>query len=505
MIVSFGMSFKERLINSRFFYRFFESVPGIISWAIIVFPFILSIFAPKIVAYFILIYTCYWAVLAFMFVFNSIRGYIAVEKWKKIDWVGKLKNEFPSEWRKYYYATIIPFCKETERVLIPTIDSIVNAEYPKERKILVLSSDFHEPGGKDIAKKLKARYKNDFKHIVITEHPQLNGEIIGKAANENWGGRLLYKKCKEWKIPPEYVLVTSNDADMSIPRHYISSCLYYLLKQDPEYRHTSILQPIPTDLKNIWETSSLISIRVVIGALWRAALCFMPHQLWVFAHYTMTLKMLKEIGFWDPDIIQEDIRTHSKALFRFGTLFRVIPIFCVVEGEPVIGKNFLHTLVLGYKQVRRWAWGACELSYMVNGLLKKTKASRFQTLVYILDYLRSHIDWVIVSYVPLVGSSILFLINPSFKVSTIGRNLPFILGRMLRATSILLIIFVFLEFKIFSKPPKSKSGVFMTMWRLARWVISPYTGVFLSSIPALEAQTRLILNKRLAYVVYRKR
>jgi cellulose synthase/poly-beta-1,6-N-acetylglucosamine synthase-like glycosyltransferase len=499
------MRIREKLLNSRSFYRFVECIPGLISWSIIIMPFVSAVFAPKVAAYFILFYVSYWVILSIFFVVNSTRGFLLAERWQKIDWYAKLNEEFRNKWRKYYYATLIPFCKETERVLVPTIESIVKADYPKDRKILVLSSDFHEPTGSEVAERLAKKYKNDFAYIFTTCHPELPGEIKGKAANENWAGRLLYKKCLELGIDPAYVLVTSSDADMSIPPNYICACVYWLLKQGDEYIHTSILQPAPSDLKNIWETSSLVSIRMIIGYLWRMALPFTPHQFHIFAFYTMTLKMLKDIGFWDPDIIQEDIRTHTKALFRFGEKFRVVPIFCVVEGEPVIGDNVLQTLILFYKQVRRWSWGSCELAYMATGLLKKTNASKLHIILYMLDYLRLHIDWVIISYIPMMGAPILFLINPSFKVSTLGANLPFLLSRILTLGSLLCIVFIIIEFKVLGKPPKGKDKPISRIWQLLRWVALPYIGIFLGSLPALDAQTRLILNKRLAYVVYRKK
>lgn len=495
----------ERLSHSKFVYRLFEIFPGALTWSILIAPFILSIFAPRVVAYFILVYTCYWVVQSFLYVRNAVRGYVTVQKWMHTDWNERLAMEFPNESKEYYYATLIPFAKETERVLVPTIDSIVASTYPAERKILVLSSEAKLPEGKEVAERMAKKYAKDFGKILIVEHTLAEGEIVGKSSNENYCGRELLKKCVEWGIAPSNVLVTSNDADMSIAEGYISACVYWLLKQPEDVRNSTVLQPIPTDHKNIWDTSALVSIKVLLGTLWRAAIYFMPSQLTVYANYTMSLEMLRLIDFWDPDIIQEDIRTHSKALFHFGSKFRIVPIYYVTEGEPVIGKNTADTLWLHYKQVRRWAWGAAEIAYVVtHGLMRKNNASKFQVLIFLLTQIRAHLDWVIVSYVPLAGSTILFTLNPQIKLDTLGRNLPVILSRLLTAATVFLLLFVLLEFKLFPKPPENKNRFYNKVFRLVKWVMSPYIGVFLSSLPALDAQTRLMLNKRLAYVVYRK-
>lgn len=495
----------NKTAGARFVYRLFEIFPGFLTWSVIIAPFVLSVFAPRIVAYFILVYSCYWVVQSFLYVRNAVRGYVVMQKWLRTDWNERLAMEFPNESQEYYYATLIPFAKETKRVLVPTLDSIVESEYPVERKILVLSSEAKCPDGKCVAHQIARKYEKHFGKIVVIDHELKEGEMVGKSSNENFAGRVLLEKCAEWGIDPSKVLVTSNDADMSIAKGYISACVYWLLKQPERVRNSTVLQPIPTDHKNIWDTSPLVTIKVLLGTLWRTAIYFMPSMLTVYANYTMTLEMLKRIDFWDPDIIQEDIRVHSKSLFKFGSDFKIVPIYCVIEGEPVIGKNAADTLWLHYKQVRRWAWGAAEIAYIVTeGLFKKTKASKFQVLVFLLMQIRSHLDWVIISYVPLAGSTILFTLNPQIRLETIGRNLPIILSRLLTAATVFLFIFVLLEFKLFPSPPKNKNRFSHKLFRLFKWVLSPYIGVFLSSIPALHAQTMLMFNKRLAYVVYRK-
>lgn len=495
----------EITVKKTFSYRFFEMVPGLISWAVIASPFVLSFVAPRVVAYFILAYTIYWAVQSFAFVVNAVRGYINVGKWKQMNWMKKLDKDFHGKWEDIYYVTLIPFAKETERVLIPTIDSVVSSEYPKEKKILLLSSEAKCPDGKPLAERLAKKYQKDFYKVIVTEHVLAEGEVTGKSSNENWAGRLLSKLCQEWGIDSKKVLITSSDADMSVNGQYVPACVHQFLSQPEETRHSTVFQPIPTDHKNVWDTSAVVALRVMLGTMWRSAVFFMPSMLTVYSHYTMSLKALEDVGFWDADIIQEDIRTHSKFMFRFGSKFRIIPIYFIVEGEPVIGKNMGDTLWLHYKQVRRWAWGAAEFAYIMDeGLLRKNKANKLQVLFYAFQFLRTNLDWVLISYVPLACSAILFALNPQMKVETLGRNLPLLLNWILSSTTVILFLFVIMEFYVMPKPPEGKKGPIQTILRLAKWVLSPYIGVFLSSIPALDAQTRLIFNKRLAYVVYRK-
>lgn len=481
-----------------------EMLPGLMTWTIILGPFLLAAFAPKALAYFILIYFAYLVYQALSFGIFSIAGFFRSKKHDKIIWFNLLKNDFPKKWKKYYFATLIPFAGETKEILIPTIESLVSNNYPKERKLLVLSSEAKLPKGKKIAEALAEQFKHNFAKIVVTEHKLKAGEIVGKSSNENWAGRVLDRKCKDWKLAPENVVVCSNDADISIHPEYMANAIYLILKQD-DYKHTTIVQSMLADYKNIWLTDPINRLRAVFTAFWHLATPYIMEKAYVFAHYSMTLRTLKDIGFWDPDIIHEDNRTYSKALFSLGTKFNLVHSFLLVEGETVRHENFLESMKLSFKQARRWSWGASEVAYIVKeGLLRKNKAPKWRILMYFYTYLTMHIQWVIASYVPGVATLILFMLNPGLKNQTLTRNMSGLFQSVIPATNIFMLFFFYAERDMIGNPPYKKNKFLANLIMFTKWIFSPLTGILLSSLPALESQTRLIFNKRLQYEVYRK-
>ncbi len=60
-----------------------------------------------------------------------------------------------------------------------------------------------------------------------------------------------------------------------------------------------------------------------------------------------------------------------------------------------------------------------------------------------------------------------------------------------------------MEYKLAPKRPEESSILFKFV-TFGQWIMLPYVGFALSSLPALEAQTRLIFNKRITYVESKK-
>ncbi|BDQ04971.1 MAG: hypothetical protein KatS3mg084_0489 [Candidatus Dojkabacteria bacterium] len=312
----------ERVVFSYKFYRLLEALPGLISWTCIAIPIVFSFFAPDIAAYFVLFYGVYWVYNAIKFV---VLAYVAHEKVLyvvKQDWLAKLKQEFPEHWNEYYYCAIIPFASESINIIRPTIESILNNNYPNNRKIICLSSEKALPKGKEIALELQKEFQSRCAYFFVTEHELKPGELKGKASNQNHAGRFVYQELTSRGINPERVLLTSNDADMINHKEYIPYLVYKFLLEG-ENRHKRIYQPVPTDYSGaVWDARFFSRIIVTLGVQWRLALSQRNnYRLTVYSFYSMSLKTLHDIGFWDVDNIPEDERTMFKAIFTFGRGF----------------------------------------------------------------------------------------------------------------------------------------------------------------------------------------
>jgi hypothetical protein len=483
-------------------YRWAEALPGLLSWCILALIMLIAFRNTAFFAAMVLAFMAYWLVNCAMILFSALKGWSQIEETRGTDWQARLEADFPG-WRDYYYCTIIPFASESINVLRPTIESLASSDFPADRKFLFLAPEAALPKGRAIAEALAAEFEGRFAGIYISEHVLKPGELKGKASNENSCGRFAYEKLVELGIDPGRVLVSSNDSDMHIEPHYPAYLLHSYLSEGAD-RDNCIYQPIPTDLGDYWGASFFTRVLIMGGLVWRITLqVHGGKRCTVFAFYSMSLRTLHEIGFWDSDVIPEDERTMFKAIERFGASFRVKPLMVMTRGSSIRGDGFWGSLSEQYTQILRWAWGASEIAHsfsVYSGLgLKQRKAMRGP----IINQIRVATEWSLAPFILVFGGFLPSLTNPWFAYTSFGQVYSVAMTAIAIASTFFLLCTIWLE-HLMAPPKPEKGNGFISLFRLAEWFLTPVVSIAFGSLPALEAQTRLIMNQRIAYVESRK-
>jgi hypothetical protein len=101
------------------------------------------------------------------------------------------------------------------------------------------------------------------------------------------------------------------------------------------------------------------------------------------------------------------------------------------------------------------------------------------------------------------GAAIPLLLNPTFGESTLGQNLPIYASTMLSFALLALAVLIWVEYRIVPPRPSAWSRL-QRWWNYAHWLGLPIVGLFFSSLPALDAQTRLLTGRYLEYRVTEK-
>jgi hypothetical protein len=95
------------------------------------------------------------------------------------------------------------------------------------------------------------------------------------------------------------------------------------------------------------------------------------------------------------------------------------------------------------------------------------------------------------------------LVNPAFAETTLGQNLPLFASVMLTAALVSLMVLVVIEQRIV--PPRPAHwGTAQRVLSYVQWIGLPFVGIFFSTLPALDAQTRLLTGRYLEYRVTEK-
>ena len=103
---------------------------------------------------------------------------------KKIDWLKESEGAESVdglEYKNIYHAVIFPAYKEGLDILIPSVTALEQANYPKDKMIVVVSVE--ERAGADMwnnALLLKEKFNGHFFDFLVTRHPDnIAGEDRG--------------------------------------------------------------------------------------------------------------------------------------------------------------------------------------------------------------------------------------------------------------------------------------------------------------------------------------
>ncbi len=479
--------------------RALEILPGFVSWMLILFPLWGSFFIPLVVAYFILFFDVYWFYKSFSLV---ITAYISSRKIRQAEKENWLEAAKPLEnFENTSHIVIIPNYKETLEKLRKTIESLADQSFPAKRIYVVLAMEKRETEAKERAEKLTTEFKDVFGDIFATFHPDIQGEVKGKSSNESYAGKVAYKKLtKEKKIDYDFTTISSVDADSIFDKQYFSYLTFLFLTD--KNRYEKFWQSANVNYNNFWNVPAPIRVISFFGSLYRTALLVQKDRLVSNSTYSLSLKLMHEIGFWDTDVIPEDYRIFFKAFFKKQGQVYMEPIFLKTSMDAPLSSSYVKSLNNKYQQERRWSWGASDDALFIKWWLTIPNVPFFRKTHLVFNVLVDHFLWPVNWFIITIAANIMPFVNPVFTRTTLGYNLPrmagFILTLCLLATFGMIII-DYRQRSSHQKTSKKRQLLFPL-----EFLLLPIIGFFLSSLPALISHTQLMLGKRLEYKVTEK-
>jgi hypothetical protein len=509
-------------------YRFFEIMPGALTWTILTLPVILGLISPKLAAYFIIAYLLLWFVRAMALNIRALQGYRLMSEHRKANWE-KLNDDLEAlnasngtpKWhgrnltrvRDYippaqrikpsdvYHAVFVAFYNESQDILEPTIQSVLDSNYDSKKMILVLA--YEERGGPEtdkLAKYLIKKFGNHFYYAEAIKHPDgMKGEVIGKGGNITYAGYKFEKYLERAGIDPKNVLVTTLDSDNRPDKEYFSALSYtYCSTEDPE---RSSYQPVTMYTNNIWDAPAPMRVIATGNSFWNIVLSLRPHMLRNFSAHAQPMSALIKTDFWSVRTIVEDGHQYWRTFFRYDGAYEVYPIFVPIYQDAVLTEGYRRTLRMQFIQVRRWAWGASDIAYVVNqGFLKKNKVPRPRMWAKFLRLLEGHISWSTAPLILLLAALVPFFLRPQ---SYIANQLPQVASHLQQIATLGILVTLYLSFRVLPpKPERYKRH--RTIWMIIQWVYLPITSIIYSSFAAIYSQTRLMFGKYLGFQVTEK-
>jgi hypothetical protein len=424
-----------------------------------------------------------------------------VRQTERVDWEAKLKDLTRAE--KIHHLIFLPTYKEDASIIRATLKSLRALRFPSSRMIVVLAGEARDHANfSRNAAALAREFGHAFKAVLITEHPaDLPDEIPGKGSNLNWAGhRVAEMLAKDFpELADEDVVVSSFDVDTIAHPQYFAYLTYLYCTVDKPTRTS--FQPVALFSNTIWTAPAPVRIAAFGTTFWLMGELARPERLWTFSSHSMPWTMLKDVGFWQKDIVSEDSRIFLQAFVHYHGDYRVTPMYLPVSMDAVAGDTYLESLRALYKQQRRWAWGVEHLPAMVAAFRQDPKIPFGKKARYFFNHIEGMYTWATAPIlIFLLGQLPLALIRDP---DALIQAAPFTLQHIMQLAMAGVFVSGILSLTMLPPRPKSVHGwAWLTM--IAQWLLLPVTFILFGAMPAIDAQTRFMLGNYLGFNVTKK-
>lgn len=512
-------------------YRFFEILPGAISYGAIILLFLLSWLDPIVGSIYLFILIATTLIKAIATAYRTIQGYEVMKHAGRVDWRARMEDlehpheafermrdeesrgyhfsqhvdnlkmmaamapEYPDP-KKIYHLVIMTAYNEGVEVLEPSIEAVNKTTFPNERIIFTLA--YEQRGGETMKKNaeyLRKKFEGVFYDFVLVEHPDgLPGEIVGKGPNLTYAGQYMAKYVAEKHLPIENIIVTSLDSDNRMAPKYLDAVAYEFVTHPNRQRLS--YQPVALFMNNIWDAPAPTRVIAVSNSFFNVISTMRPHALRNFASHSQPLSALKAMDFWSKRTIVEDGHQYWRSLFFFDGDYAVLPIRIPIYQDAVIDETFWKTVKAQFVQVRRWDYGASDVAYVGSRLFSSREERGmpfWQLFPKFWRLLDGHVTLAILAPIVAFGGWVPMVMNWTAH-TMVAFNLPNVVSIVETFASIGLIVSILVSFRMLpGRPAKYRKSRSIMM--VLQWILMPITSILYQSIAAFYSQTRLMLGK----------
>ena len=496
--------FETNRLNSNPDPRHFSyKVLGLLSWGVLVACFIGVVVAPRLLLDAARIVAIYMMIRIIAFTFFYLAGLVKIRETEKRAnarlYRGFSRHEDASQ-KAVHHLVVIPNYNEPPEILCRTLQSLKVQAGRRQNITVVLGMEEREPDARDKSKALLAMYTGSFYNIMATFHPSnLPGEAPGKATNETWAVRCARKELVDrLGIPLSQIVVTVSDSDSLFHPHYFAE-LTRQFAADPR-RHSLVWQaPILLD-NDIWHTCAAIRLVTFYSNAITTGDYINPWEAkFPYSTYSISLKLLEEVNFWDPTVMAEDVNIFMRAFFTKGGKAFIRHIHLPVHGNPVHGENLWHAIGIFFAQKVRTGWGGTEIGYLIQMWDHPPGAPFFSKLGRLLKLIHDHLFFSTAGFIVTLGTVLSIIIDHNAVITLPPVSfipLFFIILNLLGGSALMVIWFT--ERVRLTRGWKDWN-LKSLLSEIVSWAIFPILFFLLTNLPGLLAQTKMLLGQTIVF------
>lgn len=495
-------------------YRMLEIIPGFLVWITFAVLILVSFLNPLAAIYGIILFDLYWMLRISYLMVYIITSWFRFKTASKINWQQKLESEFDGSqtavnWHEYWHIVFLPTYKEPYDIVKACLIALKSGAYPlvKSRMIIVLAGEERDSERfSEISKKISDEFGDEFSKIIITIHPKNTaGELPGKGSNLYYAGHVAQEYIDQKNIDYKKIIVSTFDIDTIASPQYFSYLTYHFLAHPNPYRTS--FQPLTLYHNNIWESDPLIRVVASSTTFWLLTDLARSDRLFTFSSHSMSWQALVDIGFWQNNIVTEDSRIFLQCFIHYDGDYRVTPMYTTVSMNTVFMGSYFKSLVNQYKQMRRWAYGVEHFPYMIWHFIGNKKISLKKKISYIWNQTEGVYSWATAPIIMFIGGRLPLWVNNSINdTSFVSQQAPLILSSLMTIGMWGIIIIAILSTILMPrKPLRGINKIFQYGIMIFQWALFPVTMLIFGALPAIDAQTRLMIGKYLDFWVTEKK
>lgn len=404
-----------------------------------------------------------------------------------------------------HHVVVIPNYKEDVKTLRRTLDHLAEQGCAMSSINIVLAMEVGESGALEKGALLQAEYGDLFENFFVATHPKgISGEMQCKSSNLAWAARWAKRTMvDELGYNINHLVVTTMDSDTVWHPRYFEN-LGVLFATDPGRYATYWQAPIRYH-GNVWSINPLMRILHAYSSAWELA--YLAAPWWPalpMSSYSMSMRLLDSVGYWDPDVIADEWHMYIKSFFQRGGDVRLQPIMLPFYASATTGDTVFKAVKERYLQTLRHAWGAKEIGYTIAQMIENPQISfrrGFDLLFRVAhDNLLAGVGWIVMMF----GAQLPMLFHPA----VVNANLtspPFLLLQI-TVTTISLLTIMFWVLDLYIRPPRPTPWTWRErLYELASLPLLAVMTLLCVALPVLHAQSRLMLGMPIQFRVATKR
>jgi Glycosyl transferase family group 2 len=480
--------------------RVLEVAPPALVWGILSFPVWGALIAPQALGVFLVFFAGYWWWRSLEFTAGLLLGMRRLHTARHQDWLAR--GQALHGYHRLHHLVFVPTYKESEDIVAETLACLATQTVPAEQIAIVLAFEERDSEGPTRAAHLTQRFGHSFGDWLVTLHPDVAGEVKGKSSNLAWAARRVDTELiQAGRLDARNLLITVLDADSRLDPQYLAALAHEVLSHPDGRLH--VYQPAILFYANHARLPAVLRAVSSVFSLYSLSRLAASHRLVPQSTYSLTWWAAKRVGFWDVDVVPEDSHMFFKVWLHLGKRVKARAIHLPVYADAAEGVSVWSTMSSTYQQIRRWAWGVSDIPYVALRAVQARHIPWHMRVARLGWYVEEHLIWPAHWFLLTLGGIVPPLLNPTYAATAQAVWQSSAVSLLLSLCLPSLLLGIIADALLKRRSPDG-TGLIEAVYGIAGFVLLPLTGLAMVALPALDAHTRLLFGRSLAYQVTEK-